>query len=1427
MPATAAASLADLLQFPKQRDLVSQIEKKSGGRGTYDVFIRSQDDHATIKNPDVASNYLAWTASLGRMDMESATSLVCDGIAPILERFAVPPYQIPRAKAWLLNAAQRLALSSNPNFKLSFFEPYISREGGDTFGKVEISGYDIEAAFGARHKTWSFTIDIYDFPVGRNEDIIIANEESITWNRIWKKKQNASDDSFRSTRGWRLAKSVIANFDGYVGYKADARSQIMMFITRCASQGDALQDPFDNMAGIQQQVIRAQIPWIVGRTSTNDLLIKPKDQLHNEVSEKLSEILVSSSDANAIIEVLTAMLIQLVTGGTLRAVFAQGCQVADNTNGMLEDGGRVAPLAACRSPDRGRHWHVCTACLDGFPCTLIATRHIGHFSCLSCTAKKMPTDGAARAARLPHFEARSGEEAHSRGQTRSHDPNRTVYKTQPRNTPRRPDFRRDLADLGSSQRPLQRPHQQSIKPRTSMHIPGILEDRVRQWLSADYKEAGLAWGGKESDAELSTIMGDINRLYRVPGSTKDYHDLYIKGQKLSEDVERSLDWTGRYQSPFAPSVEGILRPFFRNNKTRYHTEKNIGTTSVSVNTILGSSPKILGRGIKLYLTALSHEDYEQADIIAQRAMIINAELSLNTLYKRAGAPETQYLRNIQQNCINGTLPEVRYVPADRLLYAMSRSPPTTEEGWIPPEYEYLQPQIELVAARYGFSEEGRDLWTLQDDTLTDGREVPFIFSKRSPVFRWTWRDCYLWFCERLKRLKTECDNHSIQAYEDNPLSRLHLNIERFILALLHIFLSKLEDDKRKSGQYDGQPFRALDDAGLESFCNVRTPFSQSVAHITHGAVMLVGYVNLEDERPTSQGPAVFDLENRNVTLETWVANGGRYTHDLGRMSDIMRQFHNFRDTAEDLILDAPRSYPTGTLHYDPAQHQRDLRPRVAAPDANFRFSGHRAIRRTQEDSDADEADENDEDPDNPQNESEVQAGAGQHSSAASHQLAKADASLTDRGIFPLRSNLDRGKSTCYVSTILQFFHNIQPLATILKSTKVSQNIIDAAVLRLDEGLQLHTELLQTLHNVMIKLDTFGDAREQVSSDNVQDFRRACQELDVKIGLANNNVEWRWADVDQDASEFFQFVLERLSVLSDQSSIGYSGAPDTPWKMLEAKREMAYKSKALPKMDQDIDDFQQAYRQSGYDSETSRAYTIHTIREEKCDSEACGKICRSHEFSPKVMMKTMQASTSEGDSIDFDRLKQAYLHDTLLKKPGQRTSCPVCVTGSLVEVRQRIANEPEILLMHFDRASYDRRLKRSVADPRRLSGYDEEISLADWTPSVFSDAETHEPSQARYRLVGVLFHLASPPHYVAYIRLGQQEVVSRDPRPAFRYGRKNDGKWVQFDDLQREPQFSEPFSEMRAVSLLLRRILNMLTPSGIHRDFAYLPPHRRG
>ncbi|KAJ9604501.1 hypothetical protein H2200_011337 [Cladophialophora chaetospira] len=259
-PRTAAASLGDLLRYPKLHDISAHLEEIKGG---FVVYVRATNfvlppeaQAAAQAGPEPFS----YRATLSGMTSDAAIRLVCYGIAPILERFVVAPHQVPQGQAWLLNAAKLLTIGTDEPFKLTHTEPAVVSDGENFYPLINIRGVNPRSPLSPG---WTHSMRIDNSMAPAVVTITIPNEEKI----VWRKHRAVSGlDAMavdKSTPTWRLALLLTATFDGFVGSKADAKNRIRIMTTRLATTARATTEFSVDSESVSENSVRDLIPWHV------------------------------------------------------------------------------------------------------------------------------------------------------------------------------------------------------------------------------------------------------------------------------------------------------------------------------------------------------------------------------------------------------------------------------------------------------------------------------------------------------------------------------------------------------------------------------------------------------------------------------------------------------------------------------------------------------------------------------------------------------------------------------------------------------------------------------------------------------------------------------------------------------------------------------------------------------------------------------------------------------------------------------------------------------------------------------------------------------------------------------------------------------------------------------------------------------------
>ena len=264
-PRIAAASLEDLLRYPKVHNIVAHLEEKQSPN-EFAIYWRAEDFAAPADAQDIPRRFSYQITPL-YMTSENAKLLIQHGLVPILERFVVPPDQLPKNQNWLLNAAKILATASDHSFTLVYAEQNIEFDGDTAFARLRIRGINPTSPIRLRRDgflksrtLWYLSMRIYgDLPASA-ADLTIPNEDRIAWRRR-RGQQNDGTTAFKFTPGWKLALLLTATFNEFLGSQADAKSRIHIMALKLATPTSTTARLVDSDGSESPETIRNLMPW--------------------------------------------------------------------------------------------------------------------------------------------------------------------------------------------------------------------------------------------------------------------------------------------------------------------------------------------------------------------------------------------------------------------------------------------------------------------------------------------------------------------------------------------------------------------------------------------------------------------------------------------------------------------------------------------------------------------------------------------------------------------------------------------------------------------------------------------------------------------------------------------------------------------------------------------------------------------------------------------------------------------------------------------------------------------------------------------------------------------------------------------------------------------------------------------------------------
>ncbi|KAK5080279.1 Krueppel-like factor 12 [Lithohypha guttulata] len=867
-PRTALAVLTDLLATGPLR----YVALGARADDSRNLLVSYDEPDTTLESQRAWHRLLRLPES---MIPESAVTATKQNLIKVLQRLPMPVTELwsnndadpPNTdSSWIyaraiLNAAFMLVLGQgDPTHKLEMPAPeYLPTEAG----APKIIRLTLQGADG--NKPW---VIIHDMTVPVRLSVLAKDFEIFRESRIsWKHQESYMEVDEEDTRDeYVISKWLTFAFTNFLGPKLVAQEQleraISFVFTMKMQTGTSQETPHatSQRSEDSQDAIRKWWPLIVtsGEFGINI-------QYKNPTSNSLSRHQVDCDMPNllTLVKVLQNMQAGVVSFKSQEAIASLGAQALDIYSGEDEEGD--APIAqACNAADedRCRHFETCAGCLVGFPCTFFPFRDAYLMLCAQCVADQRST-GWKYDELLAEI-----------------DPQRLEMRKQ----------HQELEEALSRDKTAQNSWEKSV-------VRTIAEEALRSGHTV-----------QEALAESVSAMTELRRVYQDP-ATKKWRDIYVKDQMMDDDPNSEQYWYGKGAHVLTRSLEAVHHIFVRLDRHRYHAQANLGVTSFSLNFMAGSNPKAVLKAARALLLATTEVEVQSAVRFLLQCALLRAERTLNTKLPGLGDAATEFSRAEERRWREAKIPDVRHVSNDVWFSPFSGSDHRNnvpDASWRPEKYDYLKRAIEELADRYEMNDdEARDCWVLTDD---NANAVPFPFSRHSLLLRWTWYDLYHWCCIRLKRLKTACDNHPIDAYQDDPQQRQDFTPEKFLLMVLHRFLWMLKQSRTTSNT--DAKLRALDECGFELLANVRTPLSISIAHKLHGIQMHSGFRSQEDpEFPRDQSSDGFDHELCNITLETWLTNTGKYATES--VDHIRSQLLNLRVHEDEFIAGAPQPWLPG------------------------------------------------------------------------------------------------------------------------------------------------------------------------------------------------------------------------------------------------------------------------------------------------------------------------------------------------------------------------------------------------------------------------------------------------------------------------------------------------------------------------------------
>lgn len=370
---------------------------------------------------------------------------------------------------------------------------------------------------------------------------------------------------------------------------------------------------------------------------------------------------------------------------------------------------------------------------------------------------------------------------------------------------------------------------------------------------------------------------------------------------------------------------------------------------------------------------------------------------------------------------------------------------------------------------------------------------------------------------------------------------------------------------------------------------------------------------------------------------------------------------------------------------------------------------------------------------------------------------------------PRAASLGRDISICFVSAPVQILHRVFPLSTFITNAQMTEECKTFLIKQSGPAVvKLFQQALNATRSIFRNLGFLAFSGVKVDKSQVSTFRDAFDSVSIAEGSNDRRGDWRGRDAD--ASDFLSFVLKHLS------QITHSGESDKDL-LGEILGQSQPVTSAREAVEVEARHYRDIYDQNAYNSGLHACYAVHCVLEEECDSMSCGTVMRTHEIMPQVRFQMTTAIAAGTKEVPLEDLGDHFSHGD-----NDRDACKTCEScgnGKMVSWRQRLVNDPDILMVNIQRVlSIDQQnittFVSNRIQSRDINSFNSSRYLKE---QLFSETGDTTVSKTKYKLVGMIMYSDSPPHYIAFVR--EQSDHS--------------GAWVCFDDTEECPKYESPFS----------------------------------
>ncbi|KAK5325078.1 hypothetical protein LTR93_004555 [Exophiala xenobiotica] len=907
--------------------------------------------------------------------------------------------------------------------------------------------------------------------------------------------------------------------------------------------------------------------------------------------------------------------------------------------------------------------------------------------------------------------------------------------------------------------------------------------------------------------KLSNVIW--NTLQHLVIDDHTYVDGYVK-QLLDTKGTTALAWDGRRLNPTFPSIEAIDPVVVGDDgKTRYHVAENITLTSYSINGMLKHYPKVLLNGILQIVesTKLGRKSYESGIGVFRNCLINYYEVG------RFGGPQQMYRvgqdppKNMAAILRSFRTAELlpRTIPKEqvwRCYQARKIGSLNTRLKFRPLHYQWLLQQLDWIAEEVFGADapKYRPFWMRRDSA---GVEVFFPFSQYSVVIDFTW-----WDLQEIISVKGYRNINACQKSYSSYLTVTPASDAELILVIANVWMRMIKADADKGlPDYD----YGRDEAGFVPHPNICWLLCASLGHRWHGKVMELSLSGFDTKSWTK---VKFDPAKCGFLWETQLCNFFKFKYADSQIPAIMSQLRNIRQgdppgetrsilpakdihigLRDELAFELSADTVAAAQLLDPRMGNQARLQEIGIADAQAETEiaaalqgvdneadvgvDSKAIRKGRQrpcqdkegsfeiSSDADSNESSDDSADNG-NDADVHSEYRQ---------------TPDQSDLPaVRSNMTNLGNTCYAGVSMQVLANIPEIKAALVGdagfvpiTGRNPNMLENCN---DFSGEKHQELYDAVSDIVKSLTSGGEKLHAKFTANLL--------------TASNALNPSWINENNDAAQFYSFLLDAIDLITDQSKA--IDEPDFLEKLADGtfRRRPAFRPEEklfaqhqddvrqgapLMRIQDQLSQHWAAHLASGHKSPITELAGVQYVEILRCESEECISVLRNVRHAKHVVLRFPER-TDRAQPIQLNALVNHTLQD--MQDEPLRCLHKDHAHYSL-ETHPRYRNQ----LTRVSRAGLIFAVEISRQHPlggtnspfmNRLEGY-EQINLEDWSnrapgPHKEDSDPTHHkefehPSCASvYETVAVAAFSDKIQHYTVFVKV--------------------DGVWAYFDDLQSHP-----------------------------------------